>query len=327
MIRFAKPFINLNNEEFKSVHKILNSGWVSNGEFVLELEKTFEKRFHVKYAIACNNATNGLIISLIAAGWENYIVGLPCFTWPSTEYAIRCSSNIPRLFDIDKKTWLVKIDDKNCEAAVVVDTFGNNYGENELSIPVIYDAAHGFGLEKLGNRGLAEVVSLSHTKVVTAGEGGIILTNDDNLADKAIELRRLSSRMPEINALIALNTLRFYDSRFSEIRKFIIDKYLKGFDFKYETQEVIYDTNFSVFAILFEDKLIRDYVVNCLEENLFETKVYYEPLVFSNFPNTNYVYDRILALPVYYELITDLDFLIETINKSVKEYESKFCST
>ena len=215
-VQFGSPNINA-HALTREIEGILLSGWVSIGEYVEALESYFKKTYRMKYAIGCNSATQGLTIAIKAAGWHNKHVHMPAFTWPSTLYAVKCSNNIPIFHDIDPDSWLMdddfgKLTEDDC--IVPVDIFGNmaEHSDNFAIENTIIDAAHGFGLECLGKRGIAEVVSLSFTKVVTGMEGGMILTDDDELAETATELRRLSARMGEINALIAMESIRNYDA-------------------------------------------------------------------------------------------------------------------
>lgn len=339
-IKFGHPNINCNEGLLKKIEEILNSGWVSIGTHMLALEYHFKEKFHVKHAIACSSATTGLIIAIKAAGWKNRRVALPAFTWPSTLYALECNGNIPEFCDIEQDTWqLLHNSYTSCaDKMIAVDIFGSqakrycDMSTSYCSNDIIYDAAHSYGLPNLGKRGLAEVVSLSFTKRVTATEGGIILTDDDELAETAYELRRLSGRMEEINALIAMESIKQYldtagndDQYFKEnfhsvaiaLTLAIINKYKKHITVPYKTQSIPIDTNNSVFSILFEEPCVRNAVMTALAGNGVETKVYYDPLV-SGLPNTDYVYQRILSLPIHEDVIPVQDEIIEIINTSAR---------
>ncbi len=313
-MRFSYPAIDFDAKTILHFAEIFESGWVSNSEHVRELEAHYCKMCDVKYALACCNATQGLTIAISAAGWKNKKVAVPAFTWPSTIYAIIHNSCDPVYCDIDPQTWAMDINSlkKSYDAIVPVDIFGNQVNISSRKFPVIYDAAHAYGLPLLGKRGLAEVVSMSHTKYPTASEGGIILTNDDKIAERASEERRLAARMSEANAIIGLNSIRKYDY-FKAQRKAIIQRYLDGIKIPFTTQKVITATNNSVFAILIEPGL-RDKIADHLRNKLdLEVKIYYEPIV-SGLRNTDYVYKRILALPTHIRMFEILDDVIAGIN-------------
>ena len=320
MIRYCRP--NIDPEiSLTGIEQILYNGWVSNGAWCENLERYFKKNCNVKYAFTCSNATTGLIMAVKAAGWENMNINIPAFTWPSTKYAVECNGGNYEYVDINKKSWVSEINISDVDAYydnkkyILVDTFGYQTELDSLHNPdnVIIDAAHGFDLPGLGHRGLAEVVSFSHTKLVTGGEGGIILTNDDILASKLHLMRRMYGRMSEINAYIAIKSIFRYNRNKPKLEK-IIDKYINELNFPFKTQSRGF-TNNSVFAITFENKEKRDKAVKAMEDNDIEVKVYYEPLV-KGLPNTDYVFDRILALPVYVEMIDKQDFIITTLNRS-----------
>lgn len=314
-MRFAYPAIDFDNETISQFKEIFKSGWVSNAEHVRELEKHFCKIYGVKHAIACCNATQGLTLAISAAGWKNMKVAVPAFTWPSTIYAIVHNSCEPVYCDVDRESWALDLKSikKDYDAVVPVDIFGNQVNVRDSGRPAIYDAAHAYGLPLLGKRGLAEVVSMSHTKYPTASEGGIILTNDDKLAERATEERRLAARMSEFNAIIGLNSIRKYEY-FKKQRRAIIERYLNEIKVPFSTQKITTQTNNSVFAILLDVKL-RDKIADYLREKLdLEVKIYYEPLV-SGLPNTDYIYKRILALPTHIRMFEILDDVIAGINR------------
>jgi len=315
MIQFSKPSISLSKANFKKVQKIITSGWVSIGKNMEELENYFQKRFKVKYAIACSCATQGLTIAFKAAGWRNKRILVPSFTWPSTVYAIESNIGNTVVFcDIDPLTWLIDIDsvDKTSyDCIVAVDTFGNQ-ADIKTNKPVIYDAAHGFDLPAIGNRGLVEVVSFSFTKIVSASEGGMILTNDKNIAETCYELRRLSARMGEINAVIALESIANYKSNFQKKLK-LIDNYRQLLKIEYVEQKIPEATNYSVFSILVKN---RNQITEQLRKNSIEFKTYYEPLV-EGLKHTDKVYSSILSLPLYPALtFKEQEEICRTINSS-----------
>jgi dTDP-4-amino-4,6-dideoxygalactose transaminase len=315
-VQFGNPRIQTSIQISREINAIIDSGWVSIGEYVDAVESHFRKLTGVRHAIACSSATTGLIIAVKAAGWKDKGVALPTFTWPSTLYALQCNNNTPVFCDIDRNTWLPNYPNSHSvEKVIAVDMFGSSAEHCDLvkrinPNDVIYDAAHGYGLSGLGKRGLAEVVSLSFTKVVTAMEGGVILTDDDQLAEIAIELRRLSGRMGEINALMCLESINMY--RPNETID-VINKYKKHITVPHKCQDIVNDTNNSVFSVLFESTPVRDAIRIALARAYIETKVYYDPLK-KGFPHTEDVYSRILSLPIHKGVSAWQDSIIKIIN-------------
>lgn len=297
-INYSSPNIYLSDYDYEEIRKIIESGWVSIGPYTRKLEAHFKQKCGVDYAIACANATTGLIIALQAAGWQDKKVALPAFTWPSTAYAIEtCQGARPVYHDIDPKTWLMVEPYLEHDAILAVDVFGNQETDlDEDGPPIIFDAAHGYNLPYLGVRGLAEVVSLSFTKLVTGTEGGIILTNNDQLAEKAKELRRLSGRLEEVNAYIALKSIAAFGG-FENRRKQLREIYLNNIEIPFERQETYHYTNYSVFALLFENSRVQKLIKKALNDNGVEIKQYYKPLV--EMPTAMDIYSRMIALPTH----------------------------
>ena len=312
MIPFVKPGINL-GIELNEVDKIIKSGQFCLGDYTNRLENSIRNMYKAKYAIACCNATNGLIIAFKAVGIKNMKVGIPAFTWPSTLYALECNNNTPVFFDIDRDTWTMDLhsNKEKVDAIIAVDTFGNpSYIESD--VPVIYDAAHSFGAYSIGNRGIVEVMSFSFTKPLVAMQGGIILTSDDKVYEEAKELVRLSAKICEVNALVGLNNMRSYIVRLHDNMK-IIGMYKNLIKVPYECQHYNVNGNFSTFAILLENKEKRDNVYNQLKKEGVETKVYYEPLA-TGFKNTDEIFSKIMCLPVYKNMVLEIPKICKIIN-------------
>jgi len=314
-VQFGSPDIDADSLSTEINH-ILKSGWVSIGEYVEALENAFKVRFRVKHAIGTNCATTGLIIALKAAGWGRDARGtdvhLPAFTWPSTLYAVKCIGGFPIFHDIDPDTWLMKEPGDSYGKLLLVDTFGNaaEHFEGFDKEDTIIDAAHGYGNDLLGKRGIAEVVSLSFTKVVTGMEGGMILTDDDKLAETATELRRLSGRMGEINALIALKSIENYKP---SVAQFAVNYYKDHIQVPFTCQYVPNDTSNSVFSLRFESTAVRDAIRIALEKEGIETKVYHDPLQ-AGHPETEKLYSTILSIPTHVDAVAIQGYIVDIIN-------------
>jgi len=179
--------------------------------------------------------------------------------------------------------------------------------------PLVIDAAHSFGMKELGHRARAEVMSFSFTKPVTALQGGIILTDEPKIYEEAVELRDLSSKMCEFNAMVALNSIANYEQA-AQMKRQAIEAYRTRIKVPFEEQRILTEGNRSIFAIAFENKTIRDRVANNFARNDIEVKIYYEPLE-SGLANTDWLFDRIIALPIYKEMIPQIPKICNLINK------------
>ena len=220
------------------------------------------------------------------------------------------------MFVVDPDTWLMdKIPEfvlrDEPDAILAVDTFGSQI-ELETDLPLLVDAAHGFMLPQLGHRGLIEVISLSFTKLVSAGQGAIFLTNNKDIYNIASELIRLSAKMLEVSAYLVLKEIRNYEDKV-KIRNKIINLYREQIQIPYREQRTNF-TNNSVYAIIFENQKIRDKVAQKFSDNGVEVKIYYQPL-FRGLRHTENVFSKILALPVYPKLLeNDIEFICNLIN-------------
>lgn len=326
MLQFYKPNYKIkdNNLRYLTIDKIqeiIDSGIVVRGKYTNELEAFFEKKYNVKYAIACANATTGLIIALYSSLFKEgehattKKIGLPAFTWPSTYWAVWCNAGIPIFYDINIDTWIIEDGDfENVDAIIVVDTFGNQ-AYLDTDKPVIYDAAHGFDLPDLGNRGIVEVVSLAATKEISGMQGGIILTNDEIIAKKCLEYSKCFGKITEINALVALESKLDYNRNYV-VRKRIIDTYRNNIDIPFIEQKPTTSV-YSVYSILLDNSETRDKIAEAFRKNDIEVKIYYRPLI-HGLPNTDDIYSRIISLPVYEEMESKTKWICEVINEACK---------
>ncbi|MCA9733242.1 MAG: DegT/DnrJ/EryC1/StrS aminotransferase family protein [Deferribacteres bacterium] len=315
----CRPNLNLHVKDFDAIRNILNSKWVSNRDHVAALEEVFITRFKVQFAIACSSATTGLMAAVKAAWPPGVTIELPAFTWPSTLLAAQFNQGKIIFQDIRQDTWLMQAGTlpKN-RFRIVVDIFGNQYSAAKPSDKsrTIYDAAHGFDLPKLGHRGIVEVVSLSATKPVTATEGGMILTNEADIAAKARQIVRYIGRMEEINAYLAKRSIENFDSvGYQQKMEAIREKYIADLDFEYELQTIPEASNRSSFQFLVKNQFIRNRIFAALAEKDIVARAYYEPLA-AHLENTNEVFNRIISLPFHPFMADRQDEIIDLANRA-----------
>lgn len=196
---FSRPAIG--DEEIAAVEKVLRSGWITTGPQNQQLESEFCKTFGCKHAVAVCSATAGMHITLMALGiGPGDEVITPSQTWVSTLNMIELLGAKPVMIDVDRDTLMVSAAD--VEAAITPDTkaiIPVHYAGAPLpmdalrevakrhNIPLIEDAAHAVGAryngEWVGARGTA-IFSFHAIKNLTCAEGGLIATDDDELADR-----------------------------------------------------------------------------------------------------------------------------------------------
>ena len=235
-INIVRPVMPAYSEMSEGVQSILRSGMVTKGEHLKTFEKAVREHLGVKHAIGVSSCTSGLMLTYRGLGLTGDVV-VPSFTFMATVSALVWSGLRPVYADVNPGT--TNLDPAAAEAAitpqtsaiVAVHNFGNPAEMDALwdvarrhGIKLIFDAAHGFGAlyrgKPVGSQADAHVFSLSPTKLLITGEGGIVATNNDDLAEKIIMGREygnsgnydsafagLNARMPEFNALMGLHSL------------------------------------------------------------------------------------------------------------------------
>jgi dTDP-4-amino-4,6-dideoxygalactose transaminase len=201
---FALPLIG--EEEIAEVADSLRSGWVTTGPKVQRFEQDFAAYIGARHAVAVNSCTAALHVSLAALGvgpGDEVIV--PTLTFCATANVVIHLGATPVIVDVDRNFHIApeairRAISARTKAIVPVHYGGQSCALREVlelagsyGIPVIEDAAHAAGAEyagsRIGTHGRAVCFSFYAIKNMTTGEGGMITTNDDDLAAR---LRLLS---------------------------------------------------------------------------------------------------------------------------------------
>ena len=211
-IQIAAP--SLGEEEWQALREPIESGWLTQGPKVAAFETAFAQRHQVKHAIAVTSATTGLHLSLIALGigpGDEVIV--PAFTWVSTANVVLYCGGTPVFADVDRTTYNIDIKDvarrvtPRTKAIIPVHLFGLCADVDALramlqpGVAIVEDAAcaagaalHGRSAGSLGDLG---VFSFHPRKSITTGEGGMVTTNDDHLAERVKRMRNHGASVSE----------------------------------------------------------------------------------------------------------------------------------
>lgn len=204
-----KKINRITDKEKNYVLEVLNTQFSSSKTYgmVTRLEKAFAKRFGAKYAIAMVNGTATLHMALEAAGVTiGDEVICPPLTMSSTSMSVLMSNAIPVFADVDKYTFLITAEEiekkitPKTKAIITVSLYGLSPQMDEImslaskyNLVVIEDNAECYGAIQngriVGSYGHVASYSFQSSKHLTAGEGGIVITNDADLADK---MRRYS---------------------------------------------------------------------------------------------------------------------------------------
>src|SRR6266705_4303286 len=260
-IPIARPL--LGDEELAGVREVLASGMLAHGPKVEAFEKAFAKDLGRKHAIAVTNGTAALHIALLAHGiGPGQEVVIPPLTFFATASTVLLCGAKPVFVDIDRSSYnmdpakVASVITRKTAAIMPVHLYGQTAemdpilaAARDRGIPVIEDAAQAAGAEyhgkKAGNLGDTACFSFYATKNMTTGEGGMIVTDNDVIAEKARLLRDhgqaskyqhvivgFNYRMTEIAAAIGLVQLKKVDGWVKQRRAnaVALTKGLEGID-------------------------------------------------------------------------------------------------
>lgn len=365
-IPLLRPYFD--SEEVEEIQKVLDSGWVSQGPKVKEFESKIADYLDVKYTIAVTNCTSALHLSLLGIGIkEGDEVLVADYTFPATGHAVLYCGAKPVFIDIDSKTYNINPEcikekiTKKTKAVLPVHTFGQPADmdkiikiANQYDLKVIEDAACAFGAKYkdkyAGTIGNIGCLSFHARKGITTGEGGMIVTNDKELAEK---IRRLSVfgmqtawereksgftiptfttlgynyKMSDITAAVGVAQLKKLDNiieRKQELAQYWNSK-LQDMDFinaPYVSKDVkhIYQS----YVTLLKKNVNRDKLIKSLLEKGIQTQIgtyasHIQPVYHSKdrCPNSLDVFNRALALPMYYGLT---EHNIDIVANNLKKY-------
>jgi len=219
----SSPFMNvpiartcLLESEVQSVLEPLKNGWLVQGPKVKEIEDKWSKFTGAKHSIAVTSCTSGLHLSLAALGIQpGDEVIVPAFTWISTANVVEHLGANVVFCDIDLNTFnidVVQLEKKispNTKAIIPVHLFGLSADIDPIlnlakqhNLWVVEDAACGFGArykgQHVGTFGDTGSFSFHPRKAITTGEGGMITTNNDDLAEKLKRLRDHGAAMSDL---------------------------------------------------------------------------------------------------------------------------------
>jgi len=312
----TKSFIPLHEPRFvgnekKYLNECIDSTFVSSvGKFVDEFEEKIASYTGAKYAIATSNGTSALHISLLLADVErnNEVITQP-LTFVATCNAISYCGAQPIFIDVDKDTmglsptalkyFLEKntsVKNQQCinnktgrviKACIPMHAFGHPCRIDEIKevcdkhhVFLIEDAAESVGSTYKGRHtgtfGQAGVMSFNGNKIITAGGGGCIVTNDKTLAKKAKHLTTTAKvphkwdfshdtvgynyRMPNLNAALLVAQLENLDNFISSKRKLanVYESFFNSADYIFVKELMDSKSNYWLNAIILKDKQKRD---------------------------------------------------------------------
>jgi dTDP-4-amino-4,6-dideoxygalactose transaminase len=356
MIKIASPSIG--RDEIKAVIEVLKSGMLAQGQKVKEFEEKVAEYVGVKYAIATSSGTTALHTALLAAGIKpgDEVITTP-FTFIATANSILYCGAKPVFVDVDEKTFNIdpeKIEEKITEKTktiLPVHLYGQPADMEKIlkiceshNLLLIEDAAQALGAEfkgkKVGSFGDCAIFSFYPTKNITTGEGGMVVTNNENIAEKCRKIRNhgeyqryfvdlvgYNYRMTEVAAAIGLaqfkklekfNNKRIRNAKFltrhlkdiDEIEVPFVDKRVKHVFHQYTIKTSRRDE----LREFLEKKGIQSVVYYPLP--IHKQKIYQDLGYKDSLPVAEELSKKVLSLPIHPNLKKeDLKLIVESIRE------------
>ena len=351
------------------INDLLDRNWLTNrGPFVQEFEQKIADYLGVKHCISVCNGTIALELAIRALGLTGEVI-VPSFTFIATAHALQWQEITPVFCDIDPVTHT--LNPEKVETMITPRTTGiigvHVWGQpcntqklteiaHEHNLKLMFDAAHGFGCshqgKMIGNFGEAEVLSFHATKFLNCFEGGAIVTNNDDLAEKILLMENFgfagldnviyigtNGKMSEVSAAMGLTSLE-------SIEEFIETNYRNYKFYQQELENIPGITLFSYdgdqkcnyqYIVLEVDKKItnisRDNLIKILHaENIIARRYFYPgchrmqpyksyfPHAGLLLPETENLSDRVLLLPTGTSITHhEIRIIIDLIKLAVKE--------
>jgi dTDP-4-amino-4,6-dideoxygalactose transaminase len=367
MMRLNLP--DVDGRELEEIRKVLESGYLTQGPKVAEFERKVAEYVGCKHAFAMSSCTTALHLSLVALGIKpGDDVLVSDFTFPATGNVVVQQGATPVLVDILLDSFTMDPNDlaakitKRTKAIIAVDTFGCAADmaslrsiADPLGIAVIEDAACALGARcgdnYCGNISTMGCFSFHPRKVITTGEGGMITTNDEHLADRIRLLRShggvrtgawfqypeagFNYRMSDIQGAmgsVQMDKLSMLIERRVELAGELKAK-MRGvpgiqLPSKPEWGSHIYQS----FVILLDRRLNRDRLISDIraagiEATLGTYALHAEPFYQRSFgyrdgqlPNSYKAFCHAVSLPLYPSMSeTDVDAVAQSLKKAVED--------
>ncbi|RLE63526.1 MAG: hypothetical protein DRJ47_09350 [Thermoprotei archaeon] len=356
----------LGEEEKKLVLRVLESGTLTNaslsgGPMVRRFEEEFAEFIGVRHAIAVNSGTAALYASLLALNiGPGDEVLVPSFTFLATANVILLVGAKPVFVDISLEDYNIDVQDlerkitQKSKAVIPVHLYGFPAKMEEImeiaekyGLYVIEDAcqAHGslYKGKKAGSIGHLAAFSFYPSKVITTGEGGMITTNDDELAEKLRSIRThgqlkgydsvrlgFNLRMPEMEAAVGiaqLGKIKYFLEKRRE-NAYRLMEFLDNPNIVKPFEDDERKHNWYLFTVRFDCQETRDRALKKLREEGIGATIYYDPPVHLTplysqlgyskvpLPRTEQASKTVLSLPVH-PLVEeeDLKLIAEILNR------------
>ncbi|UOQ76254.1 DegT/DnrJ/EryC1/StrS family aminotransferase [Hymenobacter sp. 5516J-16] len=357
MIRVTKTFLPPLEEYHDRLRNVWENGWITNeGPLVVELEEALRRYLGVRHVLLVSNGTLALQLAVRALDVQGEVITTP-FSYVATTSSLVWEHCQPVFVDIDPQTFC--LDPGLVEAAITPATraivathvFGTPCGIEEIeqiarryNLRVIYDAAHSFGVRYQGSSvlqyGDVSTLSFHATKLFHTGEGGAVVTNDDELARRLAYMRNfghqdahsfaglgINAKNSEIHAALGLCVLSHLPQLINRRHRLVAlyDQLLAPAGLQRPQLPAGTEMVYSYYPILFqsETQLLR--VTQALNSaEIFPRRYFYPSLTTLPYvlpaycPVASDVASRVLCLPLYHDLAeTDVARIVKIVLSSL----------
>jgi perosamine synthetase len=346
-IPHSKP--TLGPEEAKAVSKVIESGYIAEGEVVNKFESAFAEFLGVDYAMSTNSGTSALHLTLLAMGvGPGDEVIIPSYVCSALLNAVNYAGATPILAEINPDTHNMDAADakgrisNRTKAIIVPHLFGLAADLEpliELDVPVIEDCAQSIGAtyhqRPVGTIGEAAIFSFYATKVITTAEGGMVITNSRDIAEGIRDLKtydkredykiRFNYKMTDIQAALGIVQLERLESIIRR-RKAIAEEYNSAFC-AFDLKLPPADSGHIYFRYVLGLKMDSMPWIQVLSRMgiVCDRPIHFplhRNLKLSGFPATEKAWKQSLSIPIY-PTLTDEE--ISRIIDSVTTCHKKFC--
>ncbi|MGB2631050.1 MAG: DegT/DnrJ/EryC1/StrS family aminotransferase [Candidatus Omnitrophota bacterium] len=337
----------LGEEEVLAAAEVLRSGYIAQGKKVEEFEERLAEFAGVKGAVALNSGTSALHLGLMALGiGEGDEVLLPSFVCSAPMNSVYMAKAQPRLCDIEPESYnisLNSIEDNKTEkskAVIVPHMFGSPADLERIEqtgVPVVEDCAQAigavYGNRKVGSIGRFSILSFYANKVLGCGEGGALLSDDDDILGFARDRRdydekenyklRYNYKMTDLQAAVGLVQLSKLP-KMIEKRKDLAAVYDKAFS---ALDVVLPKGEFDHIYYRYTIRIKKDLsavISHAKQKGVNCERPVYRPLhryleLRSGFRNTDEAFSKALSIPIYPSLTDEeQQRVIETVQECLK---------
>jgi dTDP-4-amino-4,6-dideoxygalactose transaminase len=359
----------IDKNELKEVKKVLDTGWLTKGPKNTELEKLVSEYLGIKHVICTSSCTTSLHLALVSLGIKSGDEVLVAdYTYPATGHSVIYCGATPVFVDVNEKTYNIDYNDmkkkfnkEKTKAIIIVHTFGQSCDMNKImkfankyNVPVIEDAACALGSKYkgtfCGTIGKIGCFSMHATKGVSSGgEGGLLVTNDDEIAAKARSLGAFGLRSTYEREISKEFNIPVFESigfnykmsdvaaavgiaQFKKLDKIIKKKNALARYWNKKLKEIDYINspyvkkgnvhNYQGYSCLVNSNIDRNKLIQLLKDNGIQTQIgtyssYIQPCY--NNENDNCVvsldvYSRSIRFPLFYKMSRkDIDYIIEVL--------------